>query len=117
MIEGTWIPISAELGNQPFPERLFAAMKLILTENSYTSIVGSVIDKGTLTLHAGGTPGTMDIHGTEGPNKGRTIHAIFALEGETLKVCYDLGGKNRPQEFRTEPRTQQFFVSYRRDNA
>lgn len=117
MIEGTWIPISAELGNQPFPERLFTAMRLILTENSYTAIVGSVIDKGTLTLHEGGTLGTMDIHGTEGPNKGRTIHAIFALEGETLKVCYDLAGKNRPQEFRTEPRTQQFLVSYRRDNA
>jgi uncharacterized protein (TIGR03067 family) len=117
MIEGTWIPISAELGNQPFPERLFTTMRLILTEDSYTAIVGSVTDKGTLTLHESDKPSTMDILGTEGPNKGKTIPAIFELNGETLKVCYDLEGKNRPHDFHTEPRTQQFLVSYRKEKT
>ena len=117
IIQGTWTPISAELGGQPFPERILTAMKLILTENSYTAIISNVTDKGMLTLHASDQQNAMDILGTEGPNKGKTIPAIFELTEETLKVCYDLEGKRRPHDFHTEPHTQLFLVSYRRDKT
>ena len=33
----------------------------------------------------------MDIKGTDGPNKGKTIKTIYKLDGDTLVVCYELG--------------------------
>jgi uncharacterized protein (TIGR03067 family) len=56
----------------------------------------------------------MDILGTEGPNKGKTFLAIYELTGDSLKICYDLEGKTRPTEFRTNPGTQLFLVLYKR---
>ena len=57
----------------------------------------------------------MDITGTEGPNKGKTFQAIYELDGDTLKVCYDLSGKGRPTEFKTAEGTQLFLVIYTRE--
>jgi uncharacterized protein (TIGR03067 family) len=57
----------------------------------------------------------MDITGTDGPNKGKTILAIYERDGDTLRVCYDLSGKSRPTEFKTETGTQLFLVTYKRE--
>lgn len=111
-IEGTWIPASAELSGAPFPEQILKTMKLVLTEKTYTVFVGSVSDIGAITLHPGGEPKSMDIHGTEGPNMGKTFLAIYELTGDTLKICYDLSEKSRPQGFGTAPNTKLFLVHY-----
>jgi uncharacterized protein (TIGR03067 family) len=117
MIEGTWIPISAELGGRPFPETVLQTMKLVLTDNSYTATVGNVTDVGTVTFHSTRQPKDIDIVGTDGPNKGRTLLAIHELIGDTLRICYDLEGKTRPSEFKTYPSTRQFLVSYVRTSS
>jgi uncharacterized protein (TIGR03067 family) len=114
MIEGTWIPISAELSGRPFPQQVLQTMRLVLTENSYVARVGDVNDTGIVTLHSETHPSSMEILGTEGPNKGKTLLAIYEQTEDTLRVCYDLEGKNRPQEFKTQPNTQLFLVEYRR---
>ena len=57
---------------------------------------------------------TMDIISTEGPNKGKTFLAIYELDGDTLKVCYDLTGKSRPTEFKTQKGVLHFLVTYQR---
>jgi uncharacterized protein (TIGR03067 family) len=57
----------------------------------------------------------MDIQGTEGPNKGRKIPAIYEVSDGTLRICYDLSGKARPKEFKSEPNTQLFLVEYKRE--
>ncbi len=57
----------------------------------------------------------LDVIGTEGPNKGKTIPAIFDLAGDTLKICYDLSGQARPTEFKSSPGTQQFLATYQRE--
>jgi uncharacterized protein (TIGR03067 family) len=113
-IEGTWIPVSGELGGRPFPEKVLRTMKLILTDTSYTAMVGGALDIGTLALYSSYQPGAMDIVGTEGPNKGRTILSIYEVLGDTLRICYDLAGKTRPTQFTTKPNTQLFLVSYSR---
>jgi uncharacterized protein (TIGR03067 family) len=41
-------------------------------------------------------PSTLDIVGREGPNAGRSMLAIFELQGDRLTVCYDLNGTERP---------------------
>ena len=49
-----------------------------------------------------------------GPNKGKTFLAIYEIDGDTLRVCYDLAGKNRPTEFSTSKERPFFLVIYRR---
>lgn len=50
MIEGAWLPISAELAGQRYPDKSLKAMKLILTRGRYTAKVGEQADEGTLKL-------------------------------------------------------------------
>jgi uncharacterized protein (TIGR03067 family) len=53
--------------------------------------------------------------GKKGPNEGKTFLAIYELKGDELRVCYDLGGKDRPTEFVSKPETPLFLVTYRRE--
>lgn len=42
--------------------------------------------------------------------------AIYELDGDTLRVCYDLSGKARPSEFKTKAETQLLLFTYKREN-
>ena len=111
VIEGTWVILEAELGGQKLPDENIKAAKLILDEGKYRF----QNDQGEYKLYPGEKIKAMDIMGREGPNKGKTFLAIYELEGDTLKICYDLAGKIRPKEFKTEAGTRQFLVTYKRD--
>jgi len=117
MIEGTWLPVEAELGGQKFPDEVLRTMKLTMSDGKYTVKVGEQIDRGTIKLDPTTKPKAIDIIGTEGPNNGKTFLAIYELTGDTLRICYDLEGKERPTEFKTVRDTQQFLVSYKRDKS
>lgn len=115
-IEGTWLAKSAELGGKKLSKKFTENLKLTLKEGEY-EVQAESPDRGTVTYKDSADPKEMDIKGTEGPNKGKTFLAIYELSGDTLKICYDLSGKSRPAEFKTEPKTQLFFVTYDRKKA
>ena len=56
----------------------------------------------------------MDVLGTEGPNKGKTFPSIYELDGDTLKICYTLEGKDRPAGFESKEGTETLLVTYKR---
>jgi uncharacterized protein (TIGR03067 family) len=114
-IDGTWLPATAELAGKKFPDEIRKTMKLVIKGNKYTVTVGKNPDKGTIKLDSTAKPKAMDITGTEGPNKGKTILAIYERKGDTLRICYDLSGKSRPKEFKTREGTQLFLVTYKRE--
>jgi uncharacterized protein (TIGR03067 family) len=114
-LQGTWLPTMAEFVGQPFPDEIRKQMKLVVKDDKYTVTVGQAVDKGTVKLMPSAKPKAMDIIGTDGPNKGKTFLAIYERDGDTLRVCYDLSGKNRPTEFKTKAGTQLFFVTYQRE--
>jgi uncharacterized protein (TIGR03067 family) len=114
-LEGTWVPLSAELSGKKFPDEVLKTMKLVMAGEKYTVTVGAQTDQGTVKLDPAQNPRAMDIKGTEGPNKGKSIPAIYELKGDTLRVCYNLGGDKRPAEFKTKEDTQLFLVTYRRE--
>jgi uncharacterized protein (TIGR03067 family) len=115
MLQGTWVPTAAEMGGQKLPDDSLAAIKLTLKDDRYTVQVGKATDQGTVKLDPAKKPKEMDITGTEGPNKGKTILAIYELSGDTLKVCYAMEGKERPTEFKTKPDTKLFLATYKRE--
>jgi uncharacterized protein (TIGR03067 family) len=114
-IQGTWLPATAELGGKPFPDEVRKSIKLVVKDDRYTVTVGKQVDQGTVKLNPAAKPKELDITGTDGPNKGKTILAIYERDGDTLRVCYDLSGKARPTEFKTREDTQLFLVTYKRE--
>jgi uncharacterized protein (TIGR03067 family) len=113
-MEGSWVPVAAEFGGQKLPDEALKMMQLVLKGNEYTTKVGEVTDQGTVSLSPDKKPAEMDIVGTAGPNKGKTIQAIYQLMKDKLIVCYDLSGKERPKEFQAPAGTQLFLVTYQR---
>jgi uncharacterized protein (TIGR03067 family) len=114
-MDGTWKPVTAELAGKPFPDEVLKTMKLVVTDGKYTVTVGEQTDEGTVKLDPAKKPREMDVAGTKGPNKDKTILAVYELTDTTLRVCYDLSGKARPKEFKTKADTQLFLVAYTRD--
>jgi uncharacterized protein (TIGR03067 family) len=114
-LQGTWKPVTAELAGKPFPEQVIKTMKLVLNNGKYTVTVGAQTDEGTVKLDPIRKPRAMDIVGTKGANQGKTIPAIYELTDSTLRICYDLSGKERPKQFNTKPNTQLFLVEYKRE--
>lgn len=113
-LEGTWIPTSGELGGQKLPDEALKVIKLVLKGDQYTVTVGDRLDKGTCKLMPAAKPKAMDITGTDGPNQGKTYPAIYERKGNTMKLCYNLGGSERPKEFKSPAGTQIFLVTYER---
>src|SRR5262249_22345279 len=113
-IQGTWMASTAELGGKPLPEEARKSIRVTLKDGTYTLTAGKGPDRGTVKLGPAAKPRAMDVTGTEGPNKGKTFLAIYELEADTLKVCYDLSGKGRPSKFETKEGTRLFLVTYKR---
>jgi uncharacterized protein (TIGR03067 family) len=113
-MQGTWKPVTAELGGKPFPDEALKAMKLVLADGKYTVTTAEQPDEGTVKLDPSQSPRAMDVVGTKGPNQGKTIPAIYELSDTTLRICYNLSGKARPKEFKTRPATRLFLVEYKR---
>ena len=109
-MEGKWTPKSAEVAGQKLPDAQLKTITLELGKGTYTVTVGEAVDKGTVKVDATAKPKTLDIVGTDGPNKGKTILAIYEFKDDTLRVCYDLSGKNRPKDF-VSSKEQPFFLA------
>jgi uncharacterized protein (TIGR03067 family) len=114
-IQGTWQASTAELGGQKYPDQIVKTIKLLVQGDIYLVTVGTQRDSGTLKLDVKAKPKAIDITGTEGPNKGKLIPAIYEMNGDILRICYDLSGNSRPASFKTEAGTQLFLVTYQRE--
>jgi uncharacterized protein (TIGR03067 family) len=113
-MEGSWELASGDLGGQKLPEVVVKTFSLVIKEGKYTVKSTSPDDKGTVRIDPSKQPKEMDVTGEEGPNKGKNYPAIYELDGDSLKICYDLDGKKRPTEFRSAAGTKQFLATYKR---
>lgn len=114
LLQGAWLPTAAELGEKPFDDATLKSMKLVIEGDNYTVTVGKSVDKGGTKIDPAAKPKTMDILGADGPNKGKIFLAIYELNGDTLRICYDLTGKARPTEFKTQKGGLHFLATYQR---
>jgi uncharacterized protein (TIGR03067 family) len=112
-IDGKWVATKAEMSGKKLPKQVTANLKLTLKNGEY-EVVAESPDRGTVTYDTAALPNTMDIKGVEGPNKGKTYLAIYELKDDELTICYDLSGDSRPTEFKTQPNTKLFLVTYAR---
>jgi uncharacterized protein (TIGR03067 family) len=113
-IQGAWTPSKAELGGKPVPDAVLKTIKLKLDNGKYEASVAGEPDIGTYTLDVASKPKGMTVNGTEGPNKGKSFPAVYELDGDTVRICYDLSGAKRPTDFRSTAGTKLYVVTYER---
>jgi uncharacterized protein (TIGR03067 family) len=111
-IEGSWLITSAMLGGQDMPTENLRATPLVLHAGNYTF----QNDTGTYAIVPASDPAGIDVTGVHGPNAGKTMLAIFKLAGDTLTICYDLSGQERPKEFSAPAGTMTFLARYARSS-
>jgi uncharacterized protein (TIGR03067 family) len=111
---GTWKVDSATLNGQDTTAGLKAVV-LTIEEGKYNVDFAGMADAGTVKLDPAKKPKQMTITGTDGPSKGKTMPAIYEVEGDTLKVCYALDGKEPPAEFKSTAENKTLLVTYKRD--
>jgi uncharacterized protein (TIGR03067 family) len=112
---GKWKVEKAELGGKD-ATAVVKDVKLELAEGGkYKLDLLGQKDEGTFSVDPSKKPAEMDIKGTEGPNKGKTIKTIYKFEGDKLTVCYELGDGIRPTKFETKPDTKQLLANYKRE--
>jgi uncharacterized protein (TIGR03067 family) len=116
-INGNWKLAAGEKSGEKMPDDVLKSIQLTLANGKYLAKVGDKTDQGTYTIDASKTPHTLTLTGTSGPNKGKTMLAIFELDKETLKVCYDLSGKAFPEKFESAPKTSSFLATYERQKS
>jgi uncharacterized protein (TIGR03067 family) len=62
-----------------------------------------LLQLGQLKLDPTRMPKTVNAIVKQGENKGEIMLGIYELDGDTLKMCFDVQGQERPKEFKTKP--------------
>ena len=112
---GAWTVEKAELGGKD-ATAAFKTLKFEIREGGKYTVELGVKDEGAFTVDASKGTKEMDIKSEQGPNKDKTIKAIYKQDGDTLTICYNLDPAQpaRPTMFESKADTKLFLVTYKR---
>lgn len=113
-IRGTWIPVEAILEGKKLPEDGLEGMVLTIDHGWYRLQSQGSVEEGTVSLDTTAYPLGLELTGTDGPNSGRTVRAIYEIAGDWMRICYSLDGPARPERFDAAKGERAFLVTYRR---
>lgn len=115
--QGVWKPIAASLNGKRLPKPALDKITLKIDGTNYVVTVEGEDhdDRGTFSVDTGVKPHKMIIKSTAGPNKGKTIYAIFEHKHkDAMRVAYDLSGKDYPTTWYTKKGSPYYVAGYRR---
>jgi uncharacterized protein (TIGR03067 family) len=99
-LQGTWKFVSQEMEGKAVPKEELANQTITFAGDKWTvRRDGKVIQAGTHKFDPDKKLPQVDAAVTEGEDKGSTMLGIYELKGNTLKVCFDPKGQERPTNF------------------
>lgn len=105
-LQGTWKQIGYERDGvaEPLDEQGWEP-RVTFTGDAFvvTLADGSIPIKGTYKLDPTQQPKFVDWTDSIGEDAGKTLLAIYTLDGDRLVFCAAYPGQDRPTEFRTRP--------------
>jgi uncharacterized protein (TIGR03067 family) len=113
-LNGTWIAREATNRGRKVEKDFFQGAKLVFKDGKYSATLGEVTEEGTFKVDRSAKPNALDFLPASGRARGQVQLAIFELDGDTLKVCYNPGGTVRPKEFGSTAENKYFQVVYQR---
>jgi RNA polymerase sigma-70 factor (ECF subfamily) len=115
VMQGQWVIASFIFNGEERPRDTFKDLGLEIKGDKYLIKQGGETALRTFRLDPAKTPKAMDITYDDGPNKGKTNHAIYILEGDVLTICrHQLPEKDRPQEFTAKAGSGRSLIKWKR---
>ncbi|QJW96153.1 TIGR03067 domain-containing protein [Frigoriglobus tundricola] len=114
---GKWTVEKAELGGKDLTGQ-FKTLKFEIRDGGkYTTEIGDIKDEGAFTIDAAKTPKEVDIKPVSGPSKGKTLKAIYKIDGDSFVVCYEFNTESgtRPETFESKANSTALLVTYKRE--
>ena len=112
-LQGSWQLVHAESAGKPVPKRQIEGVKLVISGTRLSFQVGGERAKGTFTIDPSTQPKTIDSTINFDGDRGKTL-GIYALDGDTLKLCCSIDGKTRPKALATTPTEAVTLWTYKR---
>jgi uncharacterized protein (TIGR03067 family) len=114
-LRGTWSCTAAVIDGKPLADNVVKALRLTLTADRYKTERGDeILFDSTYHLDPRTNPKQIEMTGTEGDAAGKPALGIYALDGDTLKICYTLPGHDRPKDFASPPGSKTFLITWKR---
>ncbi len=119
LLAGSWVPVAADVSGQVLAIDELRVARLSFAADGYAILDrdGQVVDAGIWQLGALGNPRCIDLIGNAGPNAGRRVLAIIALDGDRLCLGYDMERDRRPSGWRCEPEQLLLSITLMREAA
>ena len=123
-LQGTWAVMGREFAGKKASKEDIDKLKAKITIKGDAVTVTSlnldeevVVSSAKLKLDPTTKPKSMDIWFTEGPNCGKTVAAIYDLDGDVLKVCIAIGegDDKRPTQFAGPTKPEWLYIEYKRE--
>ena len=113
--QGTWIVESQELDGKPAKTEEIKARTFFCGADVFLIRKGSeLLQLGVQKVDPTKSPKTINATISKGLYQGETMLGIYELDGDRLKVCFDIEGQNRPREFKTSAKEGRFLAVYKR---
>jgi uncharacterized protein (TIGR03067 family) len=100
-LQGVWVRVSAEVEGRTTDLREGSWTATYRGDQLTLESDGRHYRTGVVTLDASRSPRAMNTWDLDGPQKDATMPGIYAIDGDTLKVCFAHPGAKRPTEFKT----------------
>lgn len=114
MLRGTWQAIAMDYWmEEKVPEEGIRKLSMVITDTKATIKDGPEERPGDYTIDS--TKKEIDIAFTGGRHKGKTMKALYKLDGDTLSLCSgDQPGDPRPREFKVSKETRTLIITLKR---
>ena len=116
-VTGTWTVTSREADGAKSPaEALKGVMVKVAADGTATVTKDGAIVRKVKWVNMDPTQKmkTVDVEVIEGDEKGKTLLAIYRIDGDKFTFCVAKSGKDRPTEFKTEAESGRSLVTYSR---
>ena len=98
-LQGKWTVVSMESDGGTLTLAK-DAVRVIKGDKYTVTLTPDLTIEGTFKIDPTAKPRRIDTKATSGPYKDQELQGIYEIDGDTLKICYGLPGKDRPTEFK-----------------
>ena len=114
-LQGAWVCVKMEREGDEIPAESYQGSEAVYEDDRVTLFrEGGVFRRGLVTLDPSKTPKRVNTWDLGGPYEDQTVPGIYAIDGDTLKLCFSRPGAERPADFSTKKGSGLLSIVYKR---